>query len=131
MLFLGGCATRLGNNVACSVMKTFYHTTLDILRMMGVKNYALICVDDLSVYGCHQVVVDLSVCTSVSRNSIWLLFSTSMVKWIVCCCEIMCKRRLLRVDLVVTMKVSLILPNPGTFFWMKRSQGLLFKILHI
>ena len=48
----------------------------------------------------------MSRCTSVSRNAICLLFSTSMVKWIVCCCEFMCKRSLLTVDLVVTMKVS-------------------------
>ena len=48
----------------------------------------------------------MSRCTSVSRNAIWLFLSTSMVKWIVCCCEFMCKRRLLTLDLVVTMDVS-------------------------
>ena len=47
----------------------------------------------------------MSRCTSVSRNAICLLFSTSMVK-LVSCCEFMCKRRLLTVDLVVTMMVS-------------------------
>ena len=38
ILFLGGCATRHGNDVAGSVIKAPYHTTLDVLRMMGVKS---------------------------------------------------------------------------------------------
>ena len=37
MLFLGGCATMVGNNIGGSVIKAFYHTTLDVFRMIGVK----------------------------------------------------------------------------------------------
>ena len=38
MLFLGGCATRLGNDVGSPDIREFYNTTFDIFRMMGVKS---------------------------------------------------------------------------------------------
>ena len=41
MLFLGGCATRLGNDVGSPVIKASHHTTLDVFTMMGVKSKTL------------------------------------------------------------------------------------------
>ena len=38
MLFFGGCATRLGNDVGSPVVKASCHTTLDVFWMMGVKS---------------------------------------------------------------------------------------------
>ena len=67
MLFLGGCATRLGNNVGGPVIRTFYHTTLDIFRMIGDKFHVLDSVGDSSVYGCCKVIVDVPVCQSIKK----------------------------------------------------------------
>ena len=38
MLFIGGCATMLGNDVGSPDIKASHHTTLDVFRMMGVKS---------------------------------------------------------------------------------------------
>ena len=51
MLFLGGCAAKLGNDVGDPVIRASYHTTLDVFRMMGVEGLVFIGVGGFSVYG--------------------------------------------------------------------------------
>ena len=41
MMILGGCTTRLVNDVGGSVIHVFYHTTFDVLRMMSVSSAVL------------------------------------------------------------------------------------------
>ena len=48
----------------------------------------------------------MSLCTRVSRNAMWLLSSTCMVKRMVCCCVFKYIGKLWSLDPAVTMKVS-------------------------
>ena len=74
MLFLGGCATRLGNDVGGPFIRASYHTTLDVFRMMGVNSLILIGVGEISVYGCHKVIVDVLVFQRIKKPNLVVVF---------------------------------------------------------
>ena len=105
MLFLAGWATRLDNDVGGSVVTAYYHTALDVLRMLGVKSKALSGVGGVSVYGSHMVVVDVPVYQVIKkRNLVVVSHFNGEVDGLLLCVHV--QRSFLTVDLVETMKVS-------------------------